>query len=284
MKKQPNVIFLVVILLLFSASIGILHGRKKGVDPAVIADDMRVILEQQDAIDYLQPYLMSGNIDAVAKAIGEFADPLLVTVVDTILQNKTITLSDRQKVQLLAAILIFDTNKQKQKMIMEHLVHYFSSYPLFTVLVPHYTKAVPRIVSWFQTHNKQQLISWIKKSIQAAIDQDDVEMLSTLYDVGMPFDMVKSSSLLYRVVRENKKPAFVPFLIHQLKADIKYSPDSRYTPLIKAVEQNNIAMVKALLEQGADPDHIVDAKIGNARQVAFERGYAPIELILKKKQ
>ena len=105
MKKQKNSTFLIIIVLLFSASIGILHGRKKGIEPAILADNMHVVLEQQDAIDYVQPYLMSGNIDAAAAILSKFADPLVVKIIDTILQNKTIVLTGEQKVQLLVAML-----------------------------------------------------------------------------------------------------------------------------------------------------------------------------------
>ncbi len=285
MKKQHNTTFLLVILLLLSASIGILHGRKKGVDPAFVADDARVILDQQDAIDYVQPYLMSGNIDAAAAAAVEFADPLLVKTIDTILHNKTIVLSDEQKVQLLVAILAHEKDTKKQKIIIDRLRRYFSEYPLFVAMVPHYTKIIPRIIASLNNkQGKEQLASWVKQSLQAILKRDDVDLLTALYDAGMPFDAIQASPLLYQLVSENKKSAFIPFFIQQLKADINYSPDGSRTPLIKAVEQNNLPMVKALLAQGADPDQILDSKMGSARQVAFERSYTPIELILRKRR
>ncbi len=283
MKRQKNIIFLMVIFILFSASIGILHGRKKGVEVPAITEDVRLVLEQQDAIDYVQPYLLSGNIDATAAALAEFTDPLLLKTVDTILHNKTIMLTEEQKVQLLAAMLAYDKNKQKQKMIIERLVRYFADYPVFMALVPQYTKMIPLIVSALSKDKKEQLASWVKQTMDRVIQRNNVNLLTSLYEGGMPLDTIDASSLLYRMVAEHKKAAFVPFLVQQLKAEVNSSPDGKYTPLMKAVEENNEEMVKALLAEGADPDQIVDPQVGNARQIAFEHGYIALELILKQR-
>lgn len=284
MKKEQNIAFLMLILFLFSVSIGFLHGRKKGIDTAVITDDVRILLEQQDAIDYVQPYLMSGNIHAVVTALTEFTEPLLLKTVDTILQNKTIVLSDEQKVQLLASLLLHKKNIHQQDIIMDRFIQYFSNYPLFVPMVPQYIKIVPLVVSWIKQHNKEQLKKWVEQSMKAIIKRNNVEILTALYEAGVPFDMIPSSPILYQVANENKKPAFVPFLIHQLKANIRYSPDGKHTALIRAAEQNNMPMVKILLKEGADPEHMIDTAVGNARQAVFERGYADLELLFKKKR
>lgn len=283
MKKEQNIAFLMMILFLLSASIGFLHGRKKGVDAEVIADDVRVLLEQQDAIDYLQPYLLSGNIYAAAKALAEFTDPLLLKIVDTILQNKTIVLADEQKVQLLAALLMAKKDGQQQE-IINRMVHYFPNYPIFVAMASQYIKMVPLLVTWAQQHNKEQLKKWVEESMQTILKRDNVELLTALYDGGVPFDLIPSSPILYQVASENKKVAFVPFLVRQLKANIRYSPDGKHTALIKAVENNNRDMVKVLLKEGADPEYMINPQIGTARQAAFERGHADLELLLKKKK
>ncbi len=144
---------------------------------------------------------------------------------------------------------------------------------------------IPLIISWFTSKpGKEQVALWIQLSAHAALERNDVGMMIALYQTGMPFDTVEASPLLYRVIDENKNPDFVPFLVHYLKADSNFSPDGKRTLLIKAVEDNNMPLVHMLLEHGADPDIILDSQIGSAQQIAFERGYTPIELRLRQKR
>lgn len=281
MKKQTDIALLLMILLMLSASIGILHGRKKTIDTAVTANEARAILEYQDALDYIQPYLISGNVDLVAATLPQIDSSLFERIIDAILNDETVHLTDEQKIQMLAAIFLHDSDIEKQKIIFDRMVKKFPQYPLFIPLITRYKKAIPLIKQLAHQMNKAQFATWSDRSLDEAIDKNDAQMLAGLVEAGIPIDAKKASSLLFRVASENKKPAFVPILV-QMKADIHYTPDGKYTVLMKAVERNNAGVVKALIEQGALPDQILDPKIGSARQIAFERGYAGIELILKK--
>lgn len=280
MKKQADMAFLLMILLLLSASVGILHTRKKSIEPLIV-DKTRIILDVQDAIDYIQPYLMSSSIDSAVTVLYQFKFPLLIQVLDTILEDKTLHLTLEQKIQLLAAALLYKKDRITRKALIDRMLKHYTMYPLFIPMLPYYAKAIPIVVKWGQT-NETQLGEWIDRSLNEAVEKDDPELLSGLYTAGIRPDSKKASQLLYTVAQQNKQTAFVPLLVTQLQADISFSPDGKRTPLIAAVEQNNAALVGALIKQGSDPEKVLDPIVGSARQIAFERGYAPIELILKK--
>jgi hypothetical protein len=282
MKRQTDITLLLIVLILLSASIGVLHGRRNTVEPTVTAHETQQIIDYQDAIDYVQPYLISGNVDLVATAIAQIYGPLFEKVLQAIVDDETIRLSDEQKVQLLAAILLQNTSTANQQMVLENMVRYFPQYALFTPLAPRYSSAISLITTLaHNAHRVEQLNQWADRSIDMAIEQDDIDLLKGLAAAGIEITPAKASALLYRVASENKKAAFVPLLVEQFKADSNYTPDNRHTPLIKAVQQNNRNMAKALLKQGAQAEQVLDPAVGSARQIAFEQGHIPIELILK---
>ncbi len=283
MKKQADIALLLVVLVSLSASIGILHGRKIPVDPSIVATDSRIVLEHQDALDYVQPYLISGNMDSTAAALHQFVDPVLFNALDDILSK--VQLSQEQKVHLLASALLYDPDLHRQKMILTRLFTLFSEYPIFQAMWPHYVQAIPMVMGWAKkTRQKKQLARWRDQSLNQALVQDDPALLAGLYNAGIRPKKDKASQLLYQVATEGKEPEFVPFLVDQLKADINMSPDGMWTPLMRAVQKNNAKMVRVLLDQGADAELILNPKVGSARQIAFERGYSPIELMMKKSQ
>ena len=287
MRKQTDIAFLLMILILLSASIGILHGRKKVIDPTTI-QDVPIILEHQDAIDYIQPYLMSGNMDLVGRIFHQFPAHLVAPVLKAILDNKTTHLLPDQKIQVLAAILLYDTdkNKEKEQMIAKQMQAYFAHYPLFIPLASYYAQAIPIILNWaaIDIISAQQRDVWTRQSLKQAIEKDDMSLLSGLYTAAIIPTKKQASELLYQVASLGKKASFIPFLINQLGADIAFSPDGKRTSLIVAVEQNHPHIVQALIKQGAQPEQILHPATGSALQIAFERGYTPIELILKKQK
>jgi len=287
MSKQSDITLLSMVLILLSASIGILHGRKKIVDPAIVADESaRIMLADQDAIDYLQPYLISGNMDSAAATLHQFAEPILFTTLEALLDDKSVVLTTQQKVELLGALLQYDPSEAKHKKIVPILYKRFADFPIFVPFIHNYAKAIPPVIAWAERSHDANLVgilnSWITQSVQRVIDLDDPTILSSLYTAAIRPDKKATNELLMRVVKEKKSPQFIIFLIDQLGGDIKYAPDGKRSLLIEAVETNNGHMVRALLEKGADPSRVLDSKIGTARQIAFERGYAPIELILQE--
>ena len=69
---------------------------------------------------------------------------------------------------------------------------------------------------------------------------------------------------------------------HKKGIDLNENHEGK-TLLIAAVEQNQLGLVKVLLEKGAAVNLIFDPAIGSALQIALRKKYADIELLLRAK-
>lgn len=287
MHKKSDLTLVLMVILLLGASIGILYARKVLADQLAVSNKDLIVLENQDSIDYLQPYLIAGGMDGAAAALSQFAPSVQRNVLNALIGGTAAALTEEQKIELLGALLVHSPTKQTQDMVMPMFYINFVKIPLFSWLMPTYEKAITAIVSYDEQVGKKryakQLSRWINSSAINAVTRDEPELMASLIAANIRPDKRQVNKLLAKVVTEGRSVAFIPLLIDQLAGDANYSPDRKRTLLIMAVEKNNIAVVKALLAQGADPEKVVDRGIGNARQVAFERGYAAIEQLLQKK-
>lgn len=284
MSKQSDIALLSMVLVLLSASIGILHGRKKMVDPSIIADDAaRIMLTQQDALDYLQPHLIAGNIDSAAATLHQFVDPLFFSVVEAILDDSSSVLSNPQKIELLAGVLEYDQLQKQYHKVMPLLVDRFKDQPVFVYFIKNYFRMIPHLISWMKNSPQMAdvLDNWIAQSFKVLVEQDDPETLARLHAlVQMHPSQDLINTLLVKVAKEGKSPLFLDLLVDQLGGQLSYSPDRKKTLLMLAVEANNVPLVKALLAKGASHSKVLDSATGSARQIAFERGLHSIEALL----
>lgn len=288
MNKRSDLTLIIMVIALVGASIAVLYGRKMWADGAVAKDNSkRIVLEYQDTIDYLQPYLISGGMDAAAAALTQFASSVQRVVLQALIQGAATPLTDEQKVELLGAFLLHSANERSKSIAMPLLYRYFPEQPIFAWLMPTYEKIVPTIVSYDEQNGKKyaknQLTRWINRSATHTITKDEPESLSALIAVHIKPDKKQANKLLEKVITEGRSTGFIPILVEQLNADANYSPDGKKTVLTLAVDKNNIALVKALLAQGSDSEKVIDKAVGNARQAAFEHGYSAIEQLLIKK-
>ena len=275
---------LLVVAVLFSASLGVLHGRRKTMDSPVISDDIaNIVLTKRDAFDYIDPLLLGGNVDTVARILHQFSNSVFIEVLDTVLKDEFRQLSNEQKIQMLLAGIAHDRTRTKQGLLIAKLANRFSGYPIYYNAVEYYGDIIPTIQSWIKRTGSQSTDAiWQKKSLGQSVDDDDVEKLQLLYTYNIRPTAQMASELLRRVVIQGKSEQFIPFLVDQTKADPNFSADGKRTVLIEAVEANSPNLVQALLKAGADPNIILDPAVGSARQIAFEKGYTSIDLMIRE--
>ena len=284
-KKSYDVALLLTILMLFSASLGVLHGRKKKqLSPLDINDDVaQIILTKQDALDYLDPLLLTGNVDTAARILHQFSDAVFFEVLEAILDDQFKGLSNEQKIQLLLAAIKHDENRTKQTMLIAKLANKFAEYSVFYDAADFYGDTIPVIQSWIKSTESDDLNKvWLQKSLEKAIHTGDVERLDSLYSYNVRPTKEQASDLLRSAVLESKQDTFVPFFVNQLGADVNYSSDGKRTILIEAVEADNPDMVRALLQAGADANLILDPAVGSAKQIAFEKGYTAVDAVIRE--
>ncbi len=280
-KKSYDIALLLVILLLFSASLGVLHGRRSVPSALGIngSEDLtRIILTKEDAFDYLNPLLLAGNVDTIARVLHQFEDGVFFEVLDGLLADSAHTLTPEQKIKLLLGAIVHDPKRQKQNIFIAKMADSFSEYPIFYNAVGFYDAAIPPILVWAKRSDIQKSVPrWMQHSFDKAIDEGNVDGLKSLLAHGIRPTKQQASDLLRRVVLESRPPEFVALLVKGLGADSNYSFDKKRTILMEAVQENNPPMVRALLRAGARPDLVLDPAVGSAKQLSFQKGYSAID-------
>ncbi len=287
-KKSYDIALLLVVLLLFSASLGVLHGRKNGPTASTIdvGDDVaRIILTKQDALDYLDPLLLAMNIDTIARILHQFDDSVFFEVFDALLNDEARTFTPEQKIQLLLAVIVHDPKREKQNIFITKMTDLFAEYPVFYNAIGFYNAAIPPILAWAKRSDIRKIIPrWIQHSLDKVIDEGDVSGLKSLIAHGIRPTKKQASELLRRVVLESRPPEFVALLVKELGANPNYSFDKKRTVLMGAVNKKNFPMVRALLRVGARPDLILDPAVGSAKQLSFQKGYHKIDLLFSSQK
>lgn len=278
-KKAYDGALLLGILLILSVSIGVLHGYKKPIH--IVIGELR--LEKQDALDYISPYLLAGNVNGAANILHRFSDDTFLAVLQEIFGGQTNLLNDIQKVHLLLELIVQDRLGRRRNIAITELANRFAEYPVLYEAMVFHARAVNPIQEWIKSTESNHIYnSWLQKSLDKAVDQNNWHFFASLFLYGIKPTEQQVSDILRKVVREARDVRFVPILVQKLGADANYSFDKKRTILIEAVENNDIDMVRALLQVGADQNIVLDATIGNAQQIAFERGYTAIDLLLRE--
>ncbi len=299
-NERPNVHLLLTILVIFSASVGILHGRKKirtlatQIDMDTVIGEGITTLSLDEAYDYLHSLVQSRNIRLLGQVIGQFSASAAKNLAEKILNDQSIPLTQEEKIRLLfATTLQMQKKKGAQYLIFDLLLTHKELQQVHPALLvaadSAYTKAIPPFIKWIKNrlgnkayqNDHAYLNAMVNRALSQAVYTNDVNALDVMLSKTVRIKPQKASQLLWRAVCENKDTAFVPFLVRRAEADVNFSGDNKQTLLIKAVRNNNVDMVRALLEEGAKVNMILDPEVGSALQIAIGKKLVSIELRLR---
>ena len=284
--KKSEILLLLTILVMFCASVGMLHGRKKtGATQEIKSNTLDIKegdLTVNEVLSYIQPLLHAHSTHIAAELVQKLMGQQQWEVVQKVLYDKESSLNNREKVLFaIATVYLRLASKKQSSDIFSLLKEFYQTADtdplLFIIAQSDYSNVIKELVEFI----KQEKLSdnWIDQAMEKAVSENSVHVLETLYAQGIRISSQRASRLLWDAVRGGNDPMFVRFLVRQGGADSNYVYQGR-TVLIKSVEENSINMVRALLEQGANPSLITDPAVGTAKQIAFDKGYAQIERLL----
>ncbi len=280
-RERSDISLLLIILVLFSASIGLLHGFKISLLSASSDQAERISLSEQDAFDMVSSFLSSDDMVGMAKTLQQFDPKTQSGFLQKILKGDGIVFTDTQKVRLLGSLAAFQDDVIKKAELFSRLSKQFPQMPLFVLLIAEQPKLIASIKKWAKKENKKEIYNeWKKLSVIEAIKMNNVALLTDLYTNGVRMAPTEASVFLDRVVMQKKDVGFVPLLIGKFGANVHYSGDGKRTALMKAVETNNPDMVRVLIDEGANPHLILDPIVGSAVQLAAEKKLKDIEKII----
>lgn len=283
--------FLISILGLLSMSTGLLH-KSKQIDqtkciPLTLIDaiDDMTLLEVRRSID---PLIFSHSVYSVASVLSQ-ASPEIVKEILHDLFTKPNPLTRDEKIVLLLLVAQSQKNKKERYALFDMALKYpelQKGTPILKLAAQiKETGVLKAILDWLAYRKRQgdyeDLKNWVKVGLQQSLSDNDFSAFKRLLDQPIRISMDFASILLVRAIQENRDVRFIPLLIKKGVKPNYVGPNNR-TLLMEAVLKKNIGMVEALLNLGADPNFITDPEIGSAIQLAYERGYIDLELLMRR--
>ncbi len=286
--KRSDGLFILTIILLFGVSIKLLPTKdKKAVDIKRNPTQESAFLLNKSpldqAIQYLRPLIDFQSVGTLAQTLQDVDLKRVLDLADIIIHKEKMLTRDEKLIFLFALTFNYPDNTKAQYQILDRINKYEQfqkGTPVLLVAAKslYFNSVIPTILAWSRKEKQEQ--HFIERALMGAVEKNDLHGLKILVHYKMPITNNQASKYLFKVVEQNKDAAFIPFFVAQ-GADVN-SIENKRTPLIYATENNNKKLVKALLKAGAKPQKFVDPEIGTPLQIAIEKRYTDIDLLLRK--
>lgn len=233
----------------------------------------------------LVPLLASRSVEKAAQLIGTLSFDQQLSLVTTIIADNASPLTRNDKCELIFALgLQYSQDKDKQQK-MFHLLQdpsiKYGAPILFVAVQGIYASLIRALIEWAESVSGIFMQTMVMSTLTYVIDNNAVEAIKKLFNNGLAVKTKQAQELLWRVVDGNRNAQFILFLA-RIAGGVNTVHFNKWTLLTRAVSLNNYDMVAALLEAGARVNQIIDPRIGSALQIAIEKRYADIEMLLRK--
>ena len=268
--KELDIILLLGMLLLFSCCISFIYS-------------IPINTQDQEVWAQMNPFMMARNEKKLAQVMVRLPLEQQKRLLQELFSEQKSALTPEDKINVVFSMVITFTDQKKQLELLKVLIEnneISKKIPLFYIASEgQYDKIIPLLITALSDSKKQN--EWAYKALQYAISKNTPEIVNQLLQ-QLSISEIQATQLLWEVIDTKKDPEFITELIQKAHAN----PDDKrkgYTPLIAAVNANNINQVQALLESGASKDIVADVQVGSALQLAMRKRYTEIEQFLRKK-
>lgn len=283
----------IVVVIIISGSLaqGVKSFDNASVIPAHLRKTSNIFenMSVQDAYDFLSPLLIARNVERAAFLVIRFDRDIYKELLEKILSSSNTNISTLEKLEFLGYLLAMCDKQdefyelfalllfEKYELKVDHFMHFVAD--------PLYDKVLRMFIAWHGTQDEQKqktiFDTIVSPGIMKIINDNQVKRLEWLL-ANSSFVSPQAATILLDYVIDNKKdPGFVLPLVKQAKADIDHQDEHKKTLLIRAVEQDNLEMVRALLQNDVDVAVVPSPEIGSALQSAIINGYVAVELLLR---
>ena len=285
---QSNYIALLTIIGLLVISTGLLNSKKSIKADVLAAGVIKSPLDElqlDKAYASLQHLFASRSVVTVVSMVQGVSLARAIELAQMMLSSKSIALTRNDRVIIMIGIAHnYQGDIKKQYQVLD-LVKEFritkKDIPLLmTAVHSEYGAVIPVILAWMKDKKIDEVS--INNAFLYGIQRGDIIGFTKLIKHGVPMAPAQATTLLSTVVLQKKMAEFIPLLV-ELGANVHYA-DQGYTLLMRAVLANDKALVHALLKAGADKniDAIISPSIGSALQLAIEKEYTDIDLMLRE--
>jgi hypothetical protein len=285
-----------------------MHSGKKSLDesllkvPPFTAVEHKLVIppyvnpvidaSNEQAKNSLLPLLDSESVEKAAELLKGLPEARAREIVDAVFSDEAFKLSQLNKRLFVAAVAAhYKDTPQEQTDFFEILLKHPDLYQkepfIATLLNNGYEMAVPWILRALAQWEKEKkftlpegLSALIMRTYSWIIAKNDALAVTLLLKSSIPLDAPMASELLWRAAGLPQADVNFVQLFAEKGADLSFTKEG-HTALMRAVAQNNMPFVKALVQRGAKIDAMSDPKIGTALQIAVEKGFVAIELYLR---
>ncbi len=287
-QDHSNHLLLGTIVGLLIISAGLLNYKEKikaDSAPQVMVRNPLDDLSIEKAYGSLQHLMASRSVSTIVQMLQGMSVNRTLSIAQMILASKNTALTREDKAVVILGLIHNISNNIKVEYQLLDMLKQFrdtkKDKPLLVSTVhSQYSTSIPVILAWMKERGLDEVS--IMNAFTYTIMHNDVAGFTKLVGHAVPITAAQATTLLTKTVTQKKMVEFVPLLI-DLGADINFASQGK-TMLMQAVLQNNIDMVTALLKAGATKniDTIVDPKVGSALQLAIEKNYTNIDLLLRQ--
>jgi flavodoxin len=282
--KKPRYLDIVILLgflLLFSAGISLLAETE-----TMPTEDID-LLSDKTILNQLSPLFMARDIKKIAEFIAKNPQAQQLRLVHQILSNQKNPLQVTDKIKVILELARKTENRNDRNNFYNALIEneqVAKQKPLLYIAAQSgYEDLIGSIADWLSEHT-DIFTRWFYKAIHQTIKENQPEIAKKLLSRFMTVSPDLATKLLWKIVKGKKSPDFIMPLVKK-GADVNSGQQGR-TPLILAVENNDLALVEALLKNGAQDqiNKFVDPAIGTALQTALrvQKKNPDMELLLRK--
>lgn len=287
--KRTNIdsALLAIVVLLFSVSVGILHGIKKNKPdqlPVIFVHPFDSMVSQK-AYESMRHLMISKSIAALVDILRGCSLEKMLEIVPMLTNESVRDLSRDEKINFLYGVALSQVTDADRFQILYTIKKdpylYNGPQSLLTVAANGtYSGIIPTLLRWLKVQN--QLDQSVSRAYRDAVQKNSLATVQVLLFKGVPLKQSLATELLAFVVTQNKKSEFVPIFTAK-GADTNYHTD-KHTLLMTAVINNNKQMVLALLKVGlgSTMQTIIDPAVGTALQLAIQKGYSEIDQLLRQ--
>jgi len=248
-------------------------------------------LPQDEIIEKLYPLIASVSIEKVAQVLGDLSIQKAYTVLKNMFENRQSPLSRNDKVEFMLALAKNYKDLQSKFQLFDlfaQVPHIAEGDPLLLVAArADYAQLAPTLINWARTyvnrHQHEKIPSAVVHpkwhAFKTAVKEDDVESLKLLSTSRVRTTHKEATNLLWLVIEGNHDSEFIPFL-DKKKGNIN-AVRKGYTLLAKAVENQSLPLVRALVERKAQVNKFSRPEIGTPLQLAIEHEFTDIDMYLR---
>lgn len=282
-KKCLDILILLGSLLILSMGLGILYAQVATVnlDEPISSESSqrKPFATDKEILDVLSANLNARNVKEIGGLIRRAPFAQRIRLLEVIIKNENVGLNRDDKLELLLYISRLAQQKNKNAfftLLIKNPNMLIGSPVLYHAASSGYKESIPDLLTWMQ-NDPARKEKWAMDAFTYAIEKNRADVMQAMFEGGVAVTGKEATELLWQAIQNNANGKFASLLAK--KGARINGARKGVTPLIAAVNANNISMVKGLIDTGAEVNLVKDP----ALQKAIKKDYLDIEDLLRKR-